>query len=99
VEGVHDDPPHPELDGPGQLGGRLVVAVEAQPLRGESGPLGDGQLAAGAHVEEQALLGDPAGDRRTEERLAGVVHVVAGERIPEHPGAGAEVRLVEHVRR
>ena len=43
---------------------RLVVAVEADPGRVEAGALGDGELAAGADVEAEALLGDPAGDRR-----------------------------------
>ena len=41
----------------------------------------DRELAAGADVEAQALLGDPARDRRAEERLAGVEDVGAGERL------------------
>ena len=44
---------------------------------------GDGELAAGADVEVQPLLGDPARDRGAEERLAGVVDVVAGEGVAE----------------
>ena len=39
---------------------RLVVAVEADPLHREAGPLGDEQLAAGADVEREPVLGQPA---------------------------------------
>ena len=69
-----------------ELGDALVVAVEQQPLGGEACLQRDGQLAAGAHVERQALLGDPAGDRRAEERLAGVVDVAVVERLPPAHG-------------
>ena len=99
MEGVDDDPAHPELDGPLELGDRLVVAVEADPVHREAGPLGDRELTAGADVEVQSLLGDPPGDRRTEERLACVVDVAAREPVAERPGAGAEVLLVQDVRR
>ena len=54
----------------------------------EAGAQRDGQLAAGADVEVQALLGDPAGDRRAQERLAGVVDVGAGERRRGRPAPG-----------
>ena len=77
----------------------LVVAVEADPGRVEAGPQRDGQLAAGADVEAEPLLGDPAGDRGAEERLAGVEDVVRRERVAEGPGPGPEVGLVEDVRR
>ena len=59
----------------------LVVAVEADPGRVDAGAQRDGQLAGRADVEAQPLLGDPAGDRGAEERLAGVVDVVALERL------------------
>ena len=72
VEGVDDDPPDPELHRALELGDRLVVAVEADPRHREAGPLGHRELAAGAHVEAEPLLRDPAGDGRAEEGLAGV---------------------------
>ena len=57
------------------------------------------QLAAGADVEGEPVLGQPARDGRAEERLAGVEDVVAGEGVAEGAGPGAEVVLVEDVRR
>ena len=42
---------------------------------------------------------DPAGDRRAQERLAGVVDVAAREAVAEGAGPGAEVGLVQDVRR
>ena len=54
--------PMPTVDGPLELGDALVVAVEAEArgvgARGE----GDGELAAGADVDGEALLGHPADD-------------------------------------
>ena len=97
VEGVDDDRPDPCGDGLAQLGDRLVVAVHADPLGREPGGKRDGELAAGAHVQAQALLGDPAGDRGAEERLAGVVDVFRmrprSGRVG--PGAPPQIRLVE----
>ena len=87
VEGVDDDPADPDLEGAAQLRHRLVVAVEADAGRVEAGTQGDGELAAGADVEAQALLGDPPRDGRAEERLAGVVDVVVGERLAERARA------------
>ena len=57
------------------------------------------QLAARADVEREPLLGQPADDRRAEERLAGVVDVVVGEGVAEGTRPGAEVVLVQDVRR
>ncbi len=59
----------------------LVVAVQADPLRRHAGAQRHGQLAAGADVEAQPLLGDDADDRLAEERLARVEDVRAGERV------------------
>ena len=70
VEGVHDDPAHAELDGALELAEGLVVAVEADALHREPGPLRDGQLAARADVEREPLLREPPGDGGAEERLA-----------------------------
>ena len=98
-EAVEDDPAHARVHGTAQLGVRLVVAVVADPARVEAGAQGDGELARGAHVEAEALLGDPLRDRRAQERLAGVEDVERGERVAERPGPGPQVHLVEHVRR
>ena len=68
-------------------------------VRREAGAQRDGELAAGADVEPQPLLGHPARDRGAQERLGGVVDVAAREGVAPGPAAGAEVGLVEHVRR
>ena len=51
VERVDDDPADAGVHRPGQLGDRLVVAVQPDPLGGHAGGQRDRQLAAGAHVE------------------------------------------------
>ena len=81
-----------------QLVEALVVAVQPDPGQVDAGPLRHGQLAAGADVEAQPLLADPAGDRGAEERLGGVVDLPARERLGEGAGAGAQVVLVDDVR-
>ncbi len=103
VEAVDHDAPDARLDRPHQLGHALVVAVERQPLHREAGPQRHSQLAAGADVEGQALLGHPPGDRGAQERLARVVDVAVGspfrpERVAPRPAAAAEVVLVQDVR-
>ena len=45
---------------PAQLGVRLVVAVQPDPLRRDPGPQRDGELPAGAHVEAQARRRRPS---------------------------------------
>ena len=99
VEGVRDDPTDAGVQGQLELRVALVVAVQADRPRIDSGPQGHGQLAPGADVDAEPLLGDPAGDRRAQEGLAGVVDVPAGEGRGEVPGPGAQVVLVHHVDR
>ena len=107
LEGVDDDPPDPVGHGGLELGHRLVVAVHADPLPRHTGPHRDGELAARAHVEAQALVADPAGDLGAQEGLAGVVDVRAAAQVVEDLGVGvaegarpgAEVVLVEDVGR
>jgi hypothetical protein len=99
VERVHDDPADPGVQRPGQLAGRLVVAVEPDPLGREAGRQRHRQLAAGAHVEVQALLGDDPHDRLAQERLAGVIHVGAGEGRGELAAPRPHVVLVQDVDR
>ena len=77
---------------------RLVVAVQRDPLGGHPGGEGGGQLPAGADVEVEPLLVQPAHDGPGQERLAGVEDVgVRPEGVPPGPAAGAEVVLVEEV--
>ena len=87
-------------DSRGELGGRLVVAVQRDPLGREVRTQRDRQLAAAAHVQRQPLLGDPAGHLNGQERLGRVVHE---RRVAERGGvlgaAGAEVGLVHHEQR
>ena len=103
VERVDDDPADAGVDGPVELGDATCCCRAADPLGRQAGGQRDGELAAGAHVEPQALLGDPASDRLAQERLAGVVDVGAGaRRTPPRSSrqrVPREVVLVEDVRR
>jgi hypothetical protein len=56
--------------------------VQQHPVAGEAGPDRDRELAAGAHVQAETLLLDPAGHRGAEERLGGVEDHRAAERLP-----------------
>ena len=88
------------LDGSGQFGDRFVVAVQRDPLGREVGMQRDGQFAAGADVQRQAFLVDPAGDFAAQERLAGIVHVgAAAERGRDLAAARPEVVLVDDEQR
>ncbi len=98
-ERVEHDPSDALVHRSAQLGVRLVVAVVADPLRVEARPQRHRQLAGGAHVEVEALLGDPLRDRRAEERLARIEDVVLLEAVAEGSRPRPEVRLVEDVRR
>ena len=64
VERVEHHPADPGLDRGDQLGGRLVVAVQRDPLGREAGPQRDGQLAAAAHVERRGPPRPPSGRSR-----------------------------------
>ena len=105
LERVDDDAPHAVRERRVDLLEALVVAVHADGLTGHLGLTGDGEFAAGADVETQALLDDPARDVRREERLARVVDVghradVAErlrERLAVGAGAPAHVVLVDDV--
>ena len=92
---VDDDPADAGVEGGGQLGDRLVVAVQQQPVAREAGPHRDRELAAGAHVEAEPLLLDPAGDRGAQERLGRVEDHRAAERLAVVAAAAAQVGLVE----
>ena len=62
--------PTPGLERPAQLGDALVVAVQADPRSGATpAAQRDGELAAGADVEAEALLRDPARHAGAQERL------------------------------
>ena len=77
VERVDDDPADARARAPRRSSASDLL-LPWKPIRAGSkpGPQRDGELAAGADVEAEALLGHPAGDRRAEERLAGVEDVV-----------------------
>ena len=90
--------PTPGLDGPLDLVRGLVVAVEGDALGGHAGRERGGQLAAGADVEVEPFLVQPAHDGAREERLAGVEDVgVGAEGAAPGPAARPEVGLVEDV--
>ena len=82
------------------LGGRLVVAVEARSARRGS------RRAARRRARRRCRRPGPGPRRRSsattaprQERLAGVEHVGAGERLAPRVDARPEVGLVEHVGR
>ena len=89
--------PDTGIEGSGQLGDRLVVAVQGDSARLEPGVQGDGELAAGADVEIQTFFSDPARNRRREKRLASVVDIGAREGVEPSPATGAEVVFVDDV--
>lgn len=96
LEGVEHDPPDARLDGPADLGGGLVVAVEGDPGGRHPGVQRGGQLAAGADVEVEPLLVQPADDGAGEERLARVEDVGVGpEGVAPGAATGPEVGLVQ----
>ena len=64
---------------------RSCCCRAARSARIDPGPQGHRELAAGADVDAETLLGDPAGHGRTEEGLGGVVDVPAGEGRPRTP--------------
>ena len=101
VEAVDDDAANLPLDGLLKLGGGLVAAVEVDLLLREVYGLGDGEFAAGNHVEAEALFGEDAGDGRVDVCLAGVgdggVGMTAGEGLDEVAAATAEGGFVEDV--
>ena len=77
----------------------LVVAVKRDPGRRHTGTKDDRQLTAGADVDAEALIDDPARHCRTEERLGGVVDVPTVECRSEGSGPASKIRLVHHVSR
>ena len=99
VEGIHDDVSDTGLDTSRQLGGRLVVAVHADAFGREPGGEGHREFATGAHVESEALLGDPAGDGGAQKGLAGVVDAQLGERRAVRASTSPQIVLVEEQRR
>src|SRR5690606_29035733 len=97
-EGVEHDPPDAGLDGPLDLGDGLVVAVEGDAFGGHTGVERGGQLTAGAHVEVEPLLLEPAHDGAGEKCLPCVEDVgVRPEGVGPGAAAGPEVALVEEV--
>ena len=72
VETVDDDATDAGLDRHTQLGERLVVAVEHEPLGRNAGVERNMKFAAGGDVEVHALLVSEAGHRCAQERLGGV---------------------------
>ena len=99
-QGVHDHRTHPGRDTGPELVDGLVVAVHGDPIRGKSRLQGHGQLAPGAHVQRQTLLGHPTGDLDGEKRLGRVVHVLRCAEGGGHlPAAPAEVVLVDDEQR
>src|SRR5699024_1922347 len=105
VPAVDHDAPDACAERCGELIVGLVVAVHRDPCGGKAGMQGDGQLAAGADVQVQALLGDPPRGGNRVERLGGVVDVRTPaqwsegrvEFVPERAGAGTKVVLVDDV--
>ena len=94
VERVGDNAADAGVERGGQLGGRLVVAVEDDPFGRKAGMQRDVELAAGRDVEVEALLGRQAGHRDAQERLARVRHVARAEGADVLAAAASEIVLV-----
>ena len=98
VERIHHDPADARLERHGQLDRRLVVAVQHQALRRNSGLECYPQLAAGGNVEVHALPVGQAGHGFAEKRLGGVGDPVA-ERCHRLPTASPEMLFVVNEQR
>jgi hypothetical protein len=98
-EGVDHDPTDAGVQGRGQLGDRLVVAVQQDPVPREACAQRDRQLAAGADVEAESFLLDPPGHGRAEERLRRIEHLSPAERVAVVAAALPQVGLVQEERR
>ena len=106
-QAVEHDDADAHLHGTVDLGHRLVVAVEAESLRRDSGGERDGELSPAAHVDAESGVGDPPRHLGAEERLARVVHLGRGadagelavEALAGVLGAGADIRFVHHIER
>ena len=72
VEGVDDDAADPVFERGRQFVGRLVVAVQNQPLGGDTGGQRDVLLAARRHVEVHALFVGQPGHGAAQEGLGGI---------------------------
>ena len=79
---------------------RFVVAVQRDPLGREVSVQCDRELAAGADVQRQAFLVDPACYFAGQEGLSGIVHVgAAAERRRDLAAPRPEVVLIDHEQR
>ena len=94
---VDHDPPDAVTDRGLQVIRRLGVPVQHDPVSGEPHRTGHGEFARRAHVQRQALLGDPFGHGAAQERLGGVGDLRAGQRVGVGPAPGPDVGLVEDV--
>ncbi|OQA38655.1 MAG: hypothetical protein BWY52_03245 [Chloroflexi bacterium ADurb.Bin325] len=104
VEVVHHDAADVAVERIGQLVARLVVAVEVDAFGGEAGVQRDVQLAAGYHVQLQALLGHELRDRGAEISLGRIGGprgrgVAGSQGRAVLGGAAAQRRLVEDIER
>ena len=98
VERVDDDAADALLQRRRQLVGRLVVAVEDEPLRRDAGRERHMELATGRHVEVHALLVGQPGHGPAQKGLGGVGDAVAPGR--DRIAAGlAQMVLVVHEER
>ena len=93
VEGVHDDAADPDGQGRRQFLGRLVVAVQDEPVGRHAGREGHMELATGGDIEAHALFMGQLRHGDAQERLGGVGDPVApgGHGLPT---GGAQVGLV-----
>ena len=73
--------------------------MQPHPPQIDTGALHHSQLTAGADIDAEPLLAHPAGHRRTEKRLGGVVDIPALEGIGERAGSRPQVGFIHHVDR
>src|SRR6185437_6455438 len=101
VEVVDHDGAHAGVQGHGQLGGGLGVAVQVDLVRRGSGGQCHDELAGPGHVDAEPFFGGHLVRRQAGERLGGERHtgvrVAGGEAVFEPAGLGAQARLVHDV--
>ena len=94
---VHHHPTDADRRRVTQLVERFRVTVQHDSGRVEPAGEGGRQLAAGAHIDSEVLLCDPARDRRCQQRLRGIQDLGLGHGRPVLPHPMAEIRLVEDI--
>lgn len=96
---IDDDPADTAIDRGLQFGERFTVAVQHDSLRIGPGGQCHSQFPGRAHIDGQALVGDPFGHRPGQQRLAGVDDLGVRKAPPVGLAAVAHLALVQDIGR